>query len=114
VAPTVTTDPGAIYWVAMSADGTRLVVLEHGGVLVQHRADGRRTGREVSGIKEVATSTDLAVVATVEGRLEVLDAETLEPTGRPLPGIDSAANQGRMGRAHRRARPYRELCPDGA
>jgi hypothetical protein len=92
VAPTVTTDPGVIRGVAMSADGTRMITLE-GAELVQRGPDGRPTGRELSGIQEAATSADLTVVATVEGRLEVLDADTLEPAGRPLAGIDSPAYQ---------------------
>jgi hypothetical protein len=90
--PTVTTDPGVIRWLAISADGTRLVTLE-GPELVQRRPDGTPTGRTLSGIQEATTSADFTVVATVDGRLEVLDAETLEPVGAPLVGVDSPTYQ---------------------
>jgi DNA-binding SARP family transcriptional activator/class 3 adenylate cyclase/WD40 repeat protein len=93
VPPTVTTDPGLIRGLAMSADGTRLITVEGADELVQRRPDGRPTGRELSGIQEATTSADVTVVATVEGRIDVLDAETLEPVGPPLAGIDSPANQ---------------------
>ncbi len=74
--------------VTISRDGSRVFTLE-GDALVARRPDGSATGQRLRGVQVAETSADLVVVATRDGRLDVLDAGTLEPSGPALPGSDS-------------------------
>jgi WD40 repeat protein len=88
VEPAATLDDGAIDLLAMSPDGRRLFTLE-GGDLVARGPDGERSGPRRTGIDAVDTIDDLTVVATADGRIEVIDPETLEAVGAALAAIDS-------------------------
>jgi hypothetical protein len=70
--------------VVASVDGSRLFALEASG-LVQLAADGKRTSRVVPSVDAAASTADLVVAAT-SGRLQVRDAETLDPSGAEFPG----------------------------
>jgi hypothetical protein len=89
-APTGRVDPSVfvsagIRAVVASVDGSRLFTLESRG-LTQRAPSGRPTERPpLPGIEAAASTADLLVVAT-NGRLQVLDAETLQPSGAEFPG----------------------------
>jgi len=72
--------------VVVSLDGSRLFTLEAPNLLVQRTPSGEPTGRApVVGVEAAAATADVVVVA-INGRLQVLDAETLEPVGAEFPG----------------------------
>jgi len=77
--------------VVASVDGSRLFTLEPSG-LVQRMPSGDATGREpLPGVRAAATTAELLVIAA-DGRLQVLDADTLEASGADFPGSFDLAN----------------------
>jgi hypothetical protein len=88
--------------VVVSADGSRLFTLEPAG-LVPRRATGEPTGQPtLPGIIQAAATSDLVVVTRVDGRLQVLDADTLEPSGAEIPAIAGVVELLRLSRDERR------------
>jgi hypothetical protein len=76
-----------IWFVTVSNDGRRLFTIE-GTRLVQRKSSGYQTGADrIRNVVGAATTSDLVVVGTLDLRLRVLDAETLEPSGAELPGV---------------------------
>ena len=80
----------------VSHDGSRIFTIDGiwGGStateLVARDPNGRRSAAlPVPGVVAAATTSDLVVVGTDDYHLRVLDAETLEPSGRELPGVSS-------------------------
>jgi WD40 repeat protein len=86
--PAATLADGAIDVLRASPDGTRLFTLE-GGDLVARGPDGERSGPRRTGVVAVDTVDDVTVVATADGRIEVIDPVTLEAVGAPLAVMDS-------------------------
>jgi DNA-binding SARP family transcriptional activator len=86
--PAATLDDGAIDTLRMSPDGTRFFTLEDSD-LVARGPDGERSGPRRTGVVAVDTVDDVTVVATADGRIELIDPETLEAVGAPLAVIDS-------------------------
>ena len=78
----------------VSHDGSRIFTVDgiwnsSGTELVARSPIGVRSGDQVPGVVAAATTSDLVVVGTDDYHLRVLDAETLEPSGRELPGVSS-------------------------
>lgn len=76
-------------WLTISDDGSRFFTLQ-GLDLVPRTPSGEPTGQPpVPDVMEAETNSEVVVVATVDLDLQVLDAETLEPSGRAFPGLNS-------------------------
>ena len=83
----------------VSHDGSRIFTIEDtdggtqvdgGTELVARDSMGWLSGADpLPGVLAAATTSDLVVVGTDDFHLRVLDAETLEPSGRELPGVSS-------------------------
>jgi len=85
----------------VSADGSRLFTLEPAG-LVPRRATGEPTGQPaLPGILQAVATSNLVVVALGDGRLQVLDADTLESSGAEIPANPGPVKLLRLSRDER-------------
>jgi len=89
--------PGGIRNLTMSTDGSRMFTLEEFDLVQRDPSTGEPTARDsVSGIVEAVTTPDVVVVATDSGRMQVLDADSLQPSGPEFPGVHGSVELFRL------------------